>query len=252
MNLRRCKGMTENQEIPNKDGVGQDGANPTQRVLINENRVVNELNKKIRESERPYYEIGKILLDTYFEGDPEKARAKDPTKNASFRKLAKRTDLERSFSWLHKALSVTIQDDLFQQKGIDANSVSYSIKVELLPLPEENKIPLAEKALSEALTVRQVRREVKQVKLGVQGADDFQKLDHPMLEKSLVKLSKIIEDLDSCKDTMAASLGTLDLQAMVKLSDQINQGQILLRRLDAKFSALIQDLEDNMKSAYIR
>jgi hypothetical protein len=137
--------MDENQEIPTNGR--DDGGSSTQQVSVNEDEVVSELNRKIRESERPYYDIGEFLPTTYFHGDPEKVRDKDPTKDTSFRKLAKRRDLDRSFSWLSKVLSVTIQDRLFKQSGIDVTAIPYSVKAEMTTLLNDDKIGLVQEAL---------------------------------------------------------------------------------------------------------
>jgi len=230
------------------DKEGHGGPNSKQLLSVNEDEVVSELNQKIRESELPYYEIGKFLLDTYFHGNPEEVRDKDPTKDASFRKLAKRQDLDRSFSWLHKVLSVTIQDDLFNQKGIDVSSVPYSVKAELVSLPDDKKIPLIENAINERLSVRQVRRTVRDIKK----PDDSKKLDKPKLQKSVAKLERFLAELDPWPETIALAFEAMDLEDMKSLYDAVLKGQNIVKELEGKFSDLRQGLEDNMPAAAAR
>jgi len=188
-------------------------------------------------------------LEQFVAGDPKKARDKDPKKDVSFRKLARRKDLKVSFSWLHKMVAVTVQDNLFEQKGIDATSVSYSIKVELLSLPDEGKITLIQEAVSGHMSVRNVRREVQKVKAS---SEDKKTIKSSKLVRYLPKLVKIMEGLNPWEDNIAVSLQTLDFQGMAELSDQVIQGQNLLKDLDNMFSTLMQALKDSMKSASIR
>jgi hypothetical protein len=56
------------------------------------------------------------------------------------------------------------------------------------------------------------------------------------LSIAIPKLVKISEGLDPWEDSIADSLETMDLQAMVELSDQVNQGQNLLKDLETSFS----------------
>lgn len=71
--------MDENGQLLHIDSVEHNGTNSTQPMRIDEDKVVSTINDKVRESERPYSEIGKLLLNTYFHGNPDEVRDKDRT-----------------------------------------------------------------------------------------------------------------------------------------------------------------------------
>ena len=109
-------------------------------------------------------EIGAYVLDRFFGGDPERARSKDPTKNASFRSLVKRcesTDLPIGRSALQRAVWVAVMIRALPKDATAYPKLPPAHQVALLPLREPVIVErLAERALSRRLSVRALREAV--------------------------------------------------------------------------------------------
>ncbi len=108
-------------------------------------------------------EIGEYVLVHFFDNDISLISSKNPDKQVSFRKLCAHPDLAVSAQALNKMVRVAAQERFFKVNGIDASSLKYSHKIELTSLENNaEKLNIARRAISEALSVRELRDIIKQ------------------------------------------------------------------------------------------
>jgi hypothetical protein len=106
--------------------------------------------------------IGEYLLQTFFEGKYENFHSHG-RKHASFRALAERDDLSMSYVSLRNAVAFVEQLRLLPAKV--ANALPYSHHKLLLPVSTvEEKKELAEKAIDNDLSKRQLEEEVRKTR----------------------------------------------------------------------------------------
>jgi hypothetical protein len=106
--------------------------------------------------------IGKHILETYFDNDPELARSHNPKKTASYAALQSSPDLLLSASSLNNLVRVEIQRDYLTSNGIDLTKLSYSHQLRLARLPDgRGKLTLAKRATEQKWSVRVLEEKVK-------------------------------------------------------------------------------------------
>jgi len=153
-------------------------------------------------------EIGRYVLDKFFDNDPGKARFRSPQKETSFRELETHPGLQLSKSSLHNAVALAIQEHYLLEvgKGKVPESVSATHRVALLaikPSDEQDKKAVAETArlklklmqeVSEkGLSVRQLQERIAGMGnklIAAESADG-----HGKDEKPALHLPKIIENI---------------------------------------------------------
>jgi hypothetical protein len=110
-------------------------------------------------------EIGDYVLDRFFDGDVQLVGSKNPRKSASFRSLVERcgtSDLPISKTWLHSAVGIAVvrrslpSATAFRELTPTHQSI-------LLVLRQPDRIEtLAQRAVREKLTVRELRAVVRE------------------------------------------------------------------------------------------
>jgi len=113
-------------------------------------------------AEKNSREIGKHILETYFDNNIELARSHNPKKGASYAALQNSPDLLLSASSLNNLVRVEIQKDYLTGNGIDLTKLSYSHQLRLVRLPEgRDKLKFAKRALEEGWSVRTLEEKIK-------------------------------------------------------------------------------------------
>jgi len=129
------------------------------------NEAVKIINKMVEKGFfKTAVDVGKYVLETFYNNDIELATSKDPTKQISYRKLLSNKNLNISVNHLNQMVRVAIQED-FINKNIDKKKkdlLTYSHRVQLLQIEDDNtKLELANKCIQDNLSVRDLRREIR-------------------------------------------------------------------------------------------
>ena len=124
---------------------------------------VTFINDRVAASQRNILEIGKYVLDHFFDGSAELAASKDPNKNVSFQRLARHPGLLINRTTLSRAVALYIQ----QQELLAADHESASLLTQVSPTHQQTilsvkgvdtKIALLQKAVDHDLSTRALRR----------------------------------------------------------------------------------------------
>ncbi len=112
-----------------------------------------------------YAEIGKYILEKFFEDDIELATSKNPLKHTSFRKLADREDLVLHANTLSIAVKVAAQEQFFLDNKLKTEKMTYTHKAEFTKLKNADaKVEMVNKCREEGWTSRRLIDEIKKIK----------------------------------------------------------------------------------------
>ena len=112
---------------------------------------------------KAYEEIGKYLLKNFFGNDIEQATSRNPRKPVSYRALCERPDLALRPDQFSVMIRVSAQEKFFELKNVDASTLSYTHKAELVKLPttkpehETFKVELVSRIANEGLSTRKIQ-----------------------------------------------------------------------------------------------
>ena len=111
-------------------------------------------------------DVGEYVLNTFFGGDPELAKSKNPRKAASYRHLAERCgtpDLPVTKTWLSTAVGTAVMIRRLPATGSAFQELPTSFQEALLPLGNPGSVErVAKQATTKSLSVRGVRKVVAQ------------------------------------------------------------------------------------------
>jgi hypothetical protein len=125
---------------------------------------VNKINDMVGDSlYKTSIEVGKYILKEFFNNDIQEAMSKNPNKSASYRKLQGHPDLKIHFNTLNQMVRVAAQEDYLSDNldGNEIKSLSYSHRIELLKCDDDTKLDIAKKCISENLSIRDLRKQLK-------------------------------------------------------------------------------------------
>jgi len=109
-------------------------------------------------------DVGEYVLDTFFSGDPDLAKSKNPQKNASFRALAEKCgtpELPVSKTWLNNAVGVAVILRRLPEDAQAFKELPPSYQETLLPLSDPTKVEkVAKQAAAKDLSFRELRQAV--------------------------------------------------------------------------------------------
>ena len=206
------------QEQPKQEQVATEPSRDlatTDDKLITE--AVNFINQKSSELlYKAHVEIGKYLLEKFFENDINLAFSHDPKKTVSFEKLCKRDDLAVHPVTLARMVKVAAQEQLLIDHKIDTDSLHFSHKVELLKLTDPGqKVELAKKCIEESLSTRGLNTEVKQLLL-----EDKSERTQKKAKKSrdIKALAANVKKLEKGLDNLKILQINFDIKELKKLS----------------------------------
>ena len=123
---------------------------------------VNFINDQIQSAQKSFLEIGKYILDHFFDGSIERAISTDPNKNVSYTRLADHPKLQIDPSTLSRCVALYIQHSQMIQASKDAPRLlklaSPTHQRILLPVKQpERKVELLGQAVKKGLSTREFR-----------------------------------------------------------------------------------------------
>ena len=207
-------------------------------------KFVNHLNAYAQTKNKCYDEITRHTRE-YFGNDPEELSNKSSKKNKSLRKIIKLVD-GISVTEIHRIAQVAFQDDFLKEKGVDVNSASFSLRAELVSLPNnEEKITLIKQAMEEGWSVRKLRDAVKEKKGGTKKAREAT-AKHTTIDFS--RLSKDLCNLTDYLNPLQQNLETMERNQVETLRDETLRGQSLLKDLEADYQTLIDAIDRRLRA----
>ena len=198
-------------------------------------------------------EIGEYLLTHFFNDDIELATAKNAHKSLSFNELCKRPDIAVSHSTLARMVRVAAQERFFKSKRIDTNRLSYSHRLELIKLENDDvKIELARQCIQLSLSHRQLIPLVKQAREenmtkpitpAVQAKKHISELEH-LLDGSAVPA--FLHDVNQLKSIPQETRDKMR-EVAVQLLNQIPVISQLYESLVRNLDRIKIELEENIQ-----
>jgi hypothetical protein len=109
-------------------------------------------------------EIGRYVLERFFNNDIRLAGSKNPFKPISYRKLCVHPELSVSRTTLTEMVRTAAQSRFFIENGIPEDAILYTNKVSLARLENnEDKLELVRACIEEGLTTRELKRRVQEI-----------------------------------------------------------------------------------------
>jgi hypothetical protein len=180
---------TAENELEEKEELGTDVASGQGDVSVIDPRtieIVREINQiAIRTVEKGQLEIGQYVLERVFKGDIKKVLTKNPNKSQSLRMICEAPDLmvdrRRLGSWVRGA---ALRFDL-EANGVEVSGLNFSHLLVLLGVSKaEKRLELAQRVVTEKLSVRQTRDEVnasgRKATTRDKGEDILKRLSDPL------------------------------------------------------------------------
>jgi hypothetical protein len=141
---------------------------PSAELSEPEKNLGNNLNAFLVSRDKSYSKIGRHILE-YYDNDLLELSNKSSTKQKSLRRIVREMVIGTSFTEIHRMVQVTAQDNFFLKEEVDVSQASYSLKAELISLPNNHeKITLIQQSMEQKWPVRKLRAEVKKLK-GISG-----------------------------------------------------------------------------------
>lgn len=246
---------TEGTSVPDQDKAlaVQDGMGmmPTNTEIQADDALVEEAVQFIKEKVtetlyRGSMEIGEYIIMHFFGNDEEQVASRSPKKLASYRKLSNREDLPISKSTLHDMLSVAKQERFFAKHNLDTSALSYTHKVKLIRLAnEEGKILFVQNIIGETLSVRELAERVQEQKGASQkpSSTDSQAPSPPskMLKELKSLLTEpVLKKLDSTPD----ELGKLSADEKKDLEGKITETVKKLSDVMKTYKKIAKELKE--------
>jgi len=150
--------MAETQPVPKINAV--EAVDP---VLIDKS--VEFINNAISKTlYKGNLEIGKYLLEHFYNNDIKLAFSRNPHKPVSFQKLCKRDDLGVHPSTLSRMVKVASQERYFIDSKTNVEELSYSNRLEFTKLPNsKKKLKLVEKCIKEEMSFRKLSEAISKI-----------------------------------------------------------------------------------------
>lgn len=141
-------------------------------------------------------DVGEYVLDTFFGGDPQLAKSKNPSKNLSFRALAEKCgtpELPVSKTWLNNAVGVALMLRRLPESAMAFRELAPSYRDLLLPLREPAKVErVARQAVAKDLSYRALRQAVAEERAQIPKADTRGRPRTPIVVKTLDRVLKLL------------------------------------------------------------
>jgi len=161
--------------------------------LIDE--AVDRINRiYVRKGMEVVLEVGQYVLDTFFEGDPERVgdRGKD---SPTFQALSAREDLRMKPAWIWRAVRLVVQLGALPEAA--AAELPYTHHTLLLPVRDpDTKARLAQLAIDEGLSSRDFEIRVKEARQSEKTDKRGGRKRLPAFVKTIGKVRKLVADDD--------------------------------------------------------
>ncbi len=130
-------------------------------------------------------QIGNYVLEKFYGNNIEDAKSRSPVKQNSFRKLQNHPDLKIHYKTLNQMVNVAIQENLLlKELGEDqVKMLTYSHKIELLPLKDEIKIEYAKKCIEEHLSINGLRKAISSKTVKNDNKENYQAIIQHTLDR---------------------------------------------------------------------
>jgi len=191
---------TEKSEIPASDDTGKDAqpiATGSELVPLEETQPATEEDPVVTEAVKHInsiigdnlinaaIQIGKYVLEKFYDNNIEDAKSRSPVKQNSFRKLQNHPDLKIHYKTLNQMVNVAIQEKLLIEKLGDkqVGLLTYSHRIELLSLKDDNKIEYAKKCIEEHLSINGLRNAISSNKVKNDNKENYQAIIQHTLDK---------------------------------------------------------------------
>jgi hypothetical protein len=224
---------------------------PSAELSEPEKNLGNNLNAFLVSRDKSYSDIGRHILE-YFDNDLQELSNKSSTKQKSLRRIVREMVIGTSFTEIHRMVQVTAQDNFFLKEEVDVSQASYSLKAELISLPNNHeKITLIQQSMEQKWPVRKLRAEVKKLKGisgnvkeangSVKGADFAGVSEH--LHGLIVLLKRFIP-----QENFLQGLEAWEQDQIIVLRGEILQVHETLETLKAKYA----DIRKNIDSRFLK
>ena len=168
--------------------------------------------------------IGRYLLKTFFKNDLSLYRA--PSDNRTFFALQMRKDLEVPYSTLCMILNTMAQREVLGEDLADALDFSHQTRL-VSVRNQERKLELAQRAVDEEWTVKQLDEAIRGTKKGSAGGSVtparvnscFMKLDGVVKSLRDKSMTKYLSEIDGKKRKDLAKKIERDIKELQKLQD---------------------------------
>jgi len=183
-------------------------------------------------------EVGDYILDNFYGGDVDAARAHNPAKETSYRVLTEKCGTQAfpvSKSWLNGAVGLAIMDRMLAKQSKAYDQLSPTHKLRLLPLGEPKKvIQFAEKAIKKNLSTRALQQLVAEERANLPKSGLGRKPKNPII-KSLDRAAKTFtldggakrsfrkSDVNALSDEEVSDALKSATNLMTKLQDLVNK-----------------------------
>lgn len=114
------------------------------------------INQQANAPAKSLIEIGKYLLEKFFENNPKKADDRAPRKGISLRKLAEHDDISMNHQTLSNAVKLAAQEHLFTDPKYQSLTESHKLLLFRIGKKDKEKIKYADKVVKDNLSVRKL------------------------------------------------------------------------------------------------
>jgi hypothetical protein len=162
---QRCADeINERGDVKTADGT----SNVLQSTEVDQSLIENAvhfINEKANELVYSGYEqIGRYLLERFFNNDIILASSRSPRKPASYSALCRREDLSIHPARLGVMVRVAAQEEFFASEKLPSEKLSYTHKAELVKLPDNpQKIELARECVTKSISSRELAEKVSKI-----------------------------------------------------------------------------------------
>ena len=232
--------MAETQPVPKINAV--EAVDP---VLIDKS--VEFINNAISKTlYKGNLEIGKYLLEHFYNNDIKLAFSRNPHKPVSFQKLCKRDDLGVHPSTLSRMVKVASQERYFIDSKTNVEELSYSNRLEFTKLPNsKKKLKLVEKCIKEEMSFRKLSEAISKINEKTKGVTPLPPL------KLMSNVDKLFEGtqlpaLLSTPDKLERLRSTTRTQMKERANTLLNKMQALTKDCNSLITTL-DDIEKKKK-----
>ena len=169
---------------------------------------VKFINDKIAETVlKGSIEIGEYVLKSFFNDDLELASSQDPFKSASYNALCSHPDLTVSRTTLARMVRVAAQERFFIANNIDVDKLSYTHRIELIKLEnDDKKLELVQTCIESSLSSRKLISLINEARRALE--ESMERVATKMANKHIAGLecllggpteSTVINDMDTLR-----------------------------------------------------
>jgi hypothetical protein len=229
------------------NGIASVKKSTSSALTEDDKQFADQLNAYLQSRDRCYYEMGRHIME-YLGNDLGELSNRSSKKNKSLRKICKELVNAVSVSEIHRLAHVANQDDFFKEKEVDISSASYSLKAELVPLPNnDEKIALINEAMKDKWSVRKLREGVKGKKGGTKKARKATESAKPQAS-DFSRISENLRTVAEYLNPLKQNLETMQRDQLVTLRDETLQGQSLLKSLETEVYSLLEAMNDRLEA----